>query len=141
MMKTLTAIFALALAMAVPAIAQNSNQPTQVSPNAGQQPDQNQTQPLTAPDATQPGQRQSDQSTNSAVSGSNAPAQASGQTLSGTISSDGKTFKSSGNNTAYTISNPNSVKAYANQPITVEYEMDANNSIHISKVMLSKPQQ
>ena len=140
-MKTLTAILALAAAMAVSALAQNPSQPTQVSPNAGQQPDQNQTQPLSAPDATQPGQRQSDQSTNSAVSGSNAPAQASGQTLSGTISADGKTFKSSGNNTAYNISNPNSVKAYANQPITVEYEADTNNSIHITKVMLSKPQQ
>ena len=62
-----------------------------------------------------------------------------GQTLSGTISADGKTFNSNG--TTYTISNPNSVKAYANQPITVGYEMDNNNSIRITKVMLTKPQQ
>ena len=62
-----------------------------------------------------------------------------GQTLTGTISADGKTFNSNG--TTYSISNPNSVKAYANQPITVGYEMDSNNSIRITKVMLSKPQQ
>jgi hypothetical protein len=59
--------------------------------------------------------------------------------LTGTISADGKTFNSNG--TTYSISNPNSVKAYANQPITVGYEMDSNNSIRITKVMLSKPQQ
>jgi hypothetical protein len=139
MTKTLTAILALALGLAVPALAQNTNQPTQVNPNAGQQPDQNQTQPMTAPDVTQPGQTPSEQSPNSAVSGSNAPAQLSGQTLSGTISADGKTFNSNG--TSHTISNPNSVKPFAGQPVTVEYEADTNNSMHITKVMMSKPQQ
>ena len=44
---------------------------------------------------------------------------------------DGKTFNSNG--TTYTISNPNSVKAYANQPITVGYEMASNNSIRITR--------
>ena len=70
------------------------------------------------------------------MSGANSQA---GQTMSGTISADGKSF--AGNNTTYTISNPNSVKAYANQPISVEYEMDTNNSIRITKVFLTKPQQ
>jgi hypothetical protein len=137
--KTFVAILALALAFAVPALAQNSNQPTQVSPNAGQQPDQNNSpQPLTAPDVTQPGQTRADQPAGSAVSGSNAPAQTAGQTLSGTISSDGKTFDSNGQ--TYKVSNPNSVKPFAGQPVTVEYDMDANNAIHVSKVMMSNPQ-
>ena len=59
--------------------------------------------------------------------------------MSGTISADGKTFTS--NNTTYNVSNPNSVKAYANQPISVEYEMDTNNSIRVTKVILAHPQQ
>ena len=74
-----------------------------------------------------------------AVSGTNPQTSDGSQTLSGTISADGKTFNSNG--TTYTISNPNSVKAYANQPITVGYEMGNNNSIRITKVMLTKPQQ
>ena len=132
MTKTFVAVLALALAFALPALAQNPNQPTQVSPNAGQQPDQNSPQPMTAPDVTQPGQTQTQQGPGAAVSGSNAPSQTAGQTLSGTISSDGKT---------YSISNPNSVKPFAGQPVTVEYDMDNNNSIHVSKVILSHPQQ
>ncbi len=140
MTKTFLAILALALVFALPALAQNPNQATQVSPNAGQQPDQNNTpQPLTAPDVTQPGQTQTQQGPASAVSGSNAPSQTGGQTLSGTISSDGKTFDSNGK--TYTISNPNSVKPFAGQPVTVEYDMDTNNSIHVSKVILTHPQQ
>jgi hypothetical protein len=137
MTKTFVAIFALALT--IPALAQNPNQPTQVSPNAGQQPDQNRPQPMTAPDVTQPGQTTSDQTPGAAVSGSNAPSQTAGQTLSGTISADGKTFDSNG--TTYKVSNPNSVKPFAGQPVTVEYDMDSNNSIHVSKVILSHPQQ
>jgi hypothetical protein len=139
MTKTFVAVLALALAFALPALAQNPNQPTQVSPNAGQQPDQNSPQPMTAPDVTQPGQTQTQQGPGAAVSGSNAPSQTAGQTLSGTISSDGKTFDSNGK--TYSISNPNSVKPFAGQPVTVEYDMDNNNSIHVSKVILSHPQQ
>jgi uncharacterized membrane protein YdfJ with MMPL/SSD domain len=126
----------LALALAMPAFAQSTTtQPsTQANPSMSQPPDQNSQQ--ASPDASQPAQTQSDQAAGSAVSGANAQ---TGQTLSGTISADGKTLSS--NNTTYNISNPNSVKAYANQPITVGYEMDTNNSIRITKVMLSKPQQ
>jgi hypothetical protein len=59
--------------------------------------------------------------------------------MTGTISADGKTFTSNG--TSYTVSNPNSVKPYANQPVTVGYETDANNAIRITKLMMNKPQQ
>ena len=101
-------------------------------PQATQPPDQNShpAQPQATP------QMQSDQSAGTAVNGTSPEA---AQTMSGTISSDGKTFTS--NNTTYNVSNPNSVKAYANQPISVEYEMDTNNSIRVTKVILAHPQQ
>jgi hypothetical protein len=120
----------------MPAVAQDTAQPsTPANPSMGQPPDQNSTQPMPQPDNGQAVQSQSNQTTGS--SASSDPQQ--GQTLTGTISADGKTFNSNG--TTYSISNPNSVKAYANQPIMVGYEMDSNNSIRITKVMLSKPQQ
>jgi hypothetical protein len=140
MSKTMLAVLALAVAMAMPAFAQStSSQPTdQSSPSMSQPQDQNSQQatPQASPDASQPAQPQSDQGAASAMSGGDSQAS---QTMSGTISADGKTFN--GNNTTYTISNPNSVKAYANQPISVGYEMDTNNSIRITKVFLTKPQQ
>src|ERR1700760_1541181 len=136
MNKMTLAILALAMAVAVPAIAQStSSQPTnQANPTMTQPPGQN--SPQASPDSSQPAQSQSGQAAGSAVNGMNSQ---SGQTLSGTISSDGKTFAS--NDKTYNISNPNSVKAYANQPITVEYEVDTNNSIRVTKVFLTKPQQ
>ena len=136
MTKMMLAVLALALAIAMPAVAQDTAQPsTPTNPSMGQPPDQNSTQPTPQPDNGQAVQSQSNQTAES--SASTDPQQ--GQTLTGTISADGKTFNSNG--TTYSISNPNSVKAYANQPITVGYEMDSNNSIRITKVMLSKPQQ
>lgn len=147
MTKMMLAVLALALVIALPAVAQdatqqnqspdqNTSQPsTQANPSMAQPPDQNSTQP-----AQQSGNSQGAQSSQSA--GSNAtsmgPDSQVGQTMTGTISADGKTFNSNG--TSYTISNPNSVKPYANQPITVGYDMDTNNSIRITKVMLTKPQ-
>lgn len=140
MSKMMLAVLTLAAAIAMPAFAQStSSQPSdQATPSMSQPPDQNSQQatPPASPDASQPAQTQSDQAAGSAMSGANSKA---GQTMSGTISADGKSF--TGNNTTYTISNPNSVKAYANQPISVEYEMDTNNSIRITKVFLTKPQQ
>ena len=147
MTKMMLAVLALALVFALPATAQdtttqqnqspdqNTTQPsTQANPSMAQPPDQNSTQP-----AQQSGNSQAAQSQSS---GSNAtsmgPDSQVGQTMTGTISADGKTFNSNG--TSYTISNPNSVKPYANQPITVGYDMDTNNSIRITKVMLTKPQ-
>jgi hypothetical protein len=136
MTKMMLAVLALALAIAMPAVSQDTAQPsTPANPSMGQPPDQNSTQPTPQPDTGQAVQSQSNQTAGS--SASTDPQQ--GQTLTGTISADGKTFNSNG--TTYSISNPNSVKAYANQPITVGYEMDSNNSIRITKVMLSKPQQ
>ena len=136
MTKMMLAVLALAFAIAMPAFAQStSSQPTdQANPSMTQPPDQN-SQPA-PPDASQPAQSQADQAAGSSMSGANAQ---TGQTMSGTISTDGKQFSS--NNTTYNVSNPNSVKAYANQPISVEYEMDTNNSIRITKVFLTKPQQ
>ena len=123
MTKTLLATLALACAIAMPALAQNSTAQPPSSPTTGQQPDQNNPQPTQSPER-----------------GANAGSMDSqtSQTMTGTISADGKTFASNG--TSYTVSNPNSVKPYANQPVTVGYEMDANNSIRITKLMLNKPQ-
>ena len=143
------AVAALALAIGMPMIAQQTSQPsTQANPGMSQpdqnstqpnpgmsQPDQNSTQP---PDNSQGMPSQSNQSAGTTASNTGTDAQA-GQTLTGTISADGKTFNSNG--TSYTISNPNSVKPYAGQPVTVGYDMDTNNAIRITKVMLTKPQQ
>ena len=139
-MIMLLAVVALALASALPALAQDTTQPsTQAYPSTGQQPpDQNGSQPMQQPEMNQ-APTQPNQGTGSAVSGTNAQTSQDSQTLSGTISADGKTLNSNG--TTYTISNPNSVQAYANRPITVGYEMGSNNSIRITKVMLTKPQQ
>jgi hypothetical protein len=134
--NTIFAALAIALVIAMPAVAQTTTQPPPTAnPSMGQSPDQNSTQPMPQSDSGQAVQSQSNQSAGSGVS--TDPQQ--GQMLTGTISADGKTFNSNG--TTYTITNPNSVKAYANQPITVGYEMDSNNSIRITKVMLTKPQQ
>lgn len=141
MTKMMLAVVAFALAIGMPALAQQTTQPsTQANPGMSQ-PDQNSTQPMQQPDANQGAQAQSSQA---AGSGSSSPTSAgtepqSGQTLTGTISPDGKTFNSNG--TSYSISNPNSVKPYAGQPVTVGYDMDTNNAIRITRVLLTKPQQ
>jgi hypothetical protein len=135
---TMLAVVALALAIALPAFAQDTTQPsTPANPSTGQQTDQSGSQPMQQPEMSAPAPTQTERG--AAVSGTNPQTSDGSQTLSGTISADGKTFNSSG--TTYTISNPNSVKAYANQPITVGYEMGSNNAIRITKVMLTKPQQ
>jgi uncharacterized membrane protein YfhO len=124
MKKTTFAIVALAFAIAIPALAQNTTTSpagTQASPAIGQQPSQNGAQTAQSPD--------------SAVNAGSMDS----QTMAGTISADGKSFTSNGK--TYTVSNPNSVKPYANQPVTVGYEMDTNNSIRITKLMMNKPQQ
>ncbi len=134
--KMLLPVLALAVVIAMPAFAQDTTQPsTPANPSMGQPPDQNSTQPMPQPAN---GQAMSPQSNQDAGSSASTDSQG-GQTLTGTISANGKTLSSNG--TTYTISNPNSVQAYANQPITVGYEMGSNNSIRITKVMLTKPQQ
>lgn len=151
-MTKISILALLAITLVVPTIAlaqSTASQPSdQASPTMTPPPDQNsqtaqpqatqppdQNSPAVQPQATQP-QMPSDQTTATGVNGTNTQA---GQTMSGTISADGKTFTS--NNTTYNVSNPNSVKAYANQPISVEYEMDTNNSIRVTKVILAHPQQ
>lgn len=151
-MTKISILALLAITLVVPTIAlaqSTASQPSdQASPTMTPSPDQNsqtaqpqatqppdQNSPAAQPQATQP-QMPSDQTTATGVNGTNTQA---GQTMSGTISADGKTFTS--NNTTYNVSNPNSVKAYANQPISVEYEMDTNNSIRVTKVILAHPQQ
>ncbi len=129
--KMMLPVLAVALVISLPAIAQDTTAPsTPSNPSMGQPPDQNSTAPMSQTDNGQAAQSQSNQSARTSSQ--------TDQTMTGTISSDGKTFN--GNGATYTISNPNSVKAYANQPITVGYEMDSNNSIRITKVMLTKPQ-
>lgn len=136
MTKMTLAVLAFALVLAMPALAQDTTQPSApANPSMGQSPDQNSTPAMPQTDNGQAVQSQSNQAATTAGSTGSQD----GQTLTGTISADGKSFNSNG--TTYTISNPNSVKAYANQPITVGYEMDSNNSIRITKVMLNKPQQ
>lgn len=137
-MKKISILAVLAIALAVPTLtlAQSSTtQPpaTPANPSMTQPPDQN--SQSAQPEASEPTQSQSEQAAGSGANGMNSQ----NQTLSGTISADGKTLTCS--DKTYTISNPNSVKAYANQPITVEYEMDANNSIRVTKIMLTRPQQ
>ena len=147
-MKKISMLSLLAIALALPSLmfAQSSTtqQPGQPDPSTAQQsppanpgmaqpPDQN--GQATQPEASEPGQMQSNQ----AGTGADGMNSQSAQTLTGTISVDGKTLTSNG--TTYNISNPNSVKAYANQPVSVEYEMDTNNSIRVTKLILQRPQQ
>ncbi len=124
----------LALALAVPTLllaqSTTTQPPTQANPGMAQPPDQN-----AQPEASEPAPTQPDQAAGNSGNGVNSQA----QTLSGTISADGKTLTCS--NTTYNISNPASVKAYANQPVSVEYEMDTNNSIRITRIILQRPQQ
>lgn len=134
-MKKISILAVLAIALAVPAVTfaqTTTTPPTAANPNMTQPSDAN-TQPA-QPSTGQPAQSQSDRAGSSAndVNSQN-------QTLTGTISADGKTLTCS--DKTYTISNPNSVKAYANQPISVEYEMDTNDSIRITKIMLARQQQ
>ncbi len=139
---TMHIIAFLAIALAIPtlAVAQSTTQPsTPATPNAAQQPSAqqpnqqpNMQQPNPANQAPPPG---TNQSTGSAASSMGTQAQ---NTLSGAISADGKTFTSS--NGAYQISNPNSVKVYANQPVSVRYHLTGQNSIHIDNVIPSQLQ-
>lgn len=131
---SILAVLAIALTVPTVTLAQSgSTQPSQANPGMTQPPDQ--AAPPAQPEASAPAQTQSDQAAGAAANGMNSQNPA----LTGTISADGKTLTCS--DRTYTISNPNSVRAYANQPITVEYEMDTNNSIRVTKIMLKQPQQ
>jgi hypothetical protein len=137
-MTKISILALLVVALAVPSLMLTQNtttqQPNPANPSMTPPPDQN--SQSAQPDTSQPAQTQSDQAAGTGVNGMNSK---SAQMMSGTLSADGKTFTS--NNTTYTISNPASVKAYANQPISIEYEMDTNNSIRVTKVILTQPKQ
>ena len=136
-MTRISILAVLAIALAVPSVtlAQSSSTapPSQANPGMTQPPDQ--AAPPAQPEASEPAQSQSDQAAGSSANGMNSQ----NQTLTGTISADGKTLTC--NNATYTISNASSVKPYAGQPVKVEYEMDTNNSIRVTKLMLMQPQQ
>ncbi len=56
------------------------------------------------------------------------------QMLTGMVSADGKTITST-DNTVYQVSNPNALKNYVGQNVTVKYQFNTeNNSIKVSKV-------
>jgi hypothetical protein len=135
-MTKISILTLLLIALAVPSVmlAQSTTtQSPQANPSMAQPPDQN--GQTAQPEATEPAQTQSDQAAGTSANGMSPQA----QTLSGTISPDGKTLTCS--NATYNISNPASVKAYAGQPVSVEYEMDTNNSIKVTKIILQRPQQ
>ena len=136
-MTKISILAVLAIALAVPTLmlaqSTTTQPPAQANPGVTQPPDQ--AAPPAQPEASEPAQPQSGQAAGSSVNGMNSQ----DQTLTGTISADGKTLTCS--DRTYTISNPNSVKAFANQPVTVGYEMDTNNSIRVTKLMLKHPQQ
>jgi hypothetical protein len=56
------------------------------------------------------------------------------QTMTGMVSGDGKTITST-DNTIYQVSNPNALKNYLNQNVTIKYQFNSNkNSIKVNKV-------
>jgi len=60
--------------------------------------------------------------------------------MTGTISADGKSFTTS-DNKIYKVSNAASVKDYANQQVSVEYQFNTDsNTIHVNKVIMGQPQ-
>lgn len=132
MTRTMTLLLALAFAVPALALAQSTSSPSPTQPNRQMTPPV-QSNPPVATDSAKPGPGQSNQAT-----GNDTNAQ-SGQSLKGTISADGKTLTCA--DKTYTISNPNSVRAFAGQPVTVSYQMDTNNSIHIDSVSLGRQSQ
>jgi uncharacterized protein YfaP (DUF2135 family) len=56
------------------------------------------------------------------------------QTMTGMVSGDGKTITST-DNTVYQVSNPNALKNYLNQNVTIRYQFNTGkNSIKVNKV-------
>jgi hypothetical protein len=113
MTKMMTAL--LALALSVPAVAFAQSTQTQQDQDQSKQ----------------------NQAAENQVNGMNTMPH---HTISGTISPDGKTFTTS-DNKVYKVSNPNSVKDYANQQVSVEYQFNTeSNTIHVNKVMMGQQQ-
>ncbi len=110
MTKFLTALLALALSLPAIAFAQNKSQPDTQS-QAEQQ------------SANQAAEDQVDGVDTSPV-----------HTMVGMVSEGGKTFTS--DNTVWQVSNPNALKSYDNQNVTVKFQFNTtNNTIKVNKVM------
>lgn len=110
MTKFLTALLALALFVPAFAFAQNSSQPDT----------QNKAQ-----------QQEAAESAQSQVTGTDTSPH---HTMTGMVGDNGKTLNS--NNTVWTVSNPNALKNYNGQNVTVKFQFNTNNNtIRVDKVM------
>lgn len=111
MNKILTGLLALALFTPALALAQNDQQQNSDAQRA-----------------------QQNQAAENQVNGSNTSPH---QMMTGMVSDNGNSFTS--NNTKYQVSNPDALKNYNNQTVTVKYQFNTeSNSIKINKV---NPQQ
>jgi outer membrane lipoprotein-sorting protein len=110
MNKFLTALLAVALSLPVIAWAQNNNQ----------QPANN----------SQAQQQEANELSGTAMTGVDTSPH---HTMTGMVGDNGKTFTS--NNTVWQVSNPKTLKNYANQQVTVRYQFNTtNNTLRIDKV-------
>ena len=109
-MKLLTGLLALALFVPAIALAQDKSQPDSQS------------------DAQQ---QRANQAAADKVNGVDT---SPNHSMTGMVSDGGKTFTS--DNTVWHVSNPNSLKSYDNQTVTVKFQFNTDsNSIKVNKVM------
>jgi hypothetical protein len=112
MTKMTTALLAIALSVPAAAFAQSSMSQQDAS-------------------TTQAQQEKANQAAANDVNGMNTSAH---QMMTGMVSADGKTITSS-DNTVYQVSNPNSLKNYVGQNVSVKYQFNTDkNNIKITKV-------
>ncbi len=82
-------------------------------------------------DASQVQQKQANQAAENSVNGMNTAPHSS---MTGMVSNAGKTFTS--DNVAYQVANPDKLKSYDGQTVTVKSQYNSgNNKIKINKVM------
>ncbi|HZP24806.1 MAG TPA: hypothetical protein VFB04_15260 [Terriglobales bacterium] len=112
MTKLITALLALALSSAAVAFAQDNTQ--QQNPNNNSKMEQ----------------QSANQSAENQVNGMNTSPH---HTMTGMVGDDGRTFSS--NNTTWKVSNPNALKNYNGQNVTVRYQFNSDrNTIKVNKV-------
>ena len=112
MNKVTTALLASALSVPALAMAQSSSSSQQQDNNAQVQ------------------QEQSNQAAMNSVSGMNTSAH---KTMTGMVTDNGKRFTS--DNVSYQVSNPDSLKSYDNQNVTVNVQFNTTkNTIKVDKV-------
>ncbi len=112
MTKITTALLAIALSVPVAGFAQSSmSQQNQSAAHAQQQ--------------------EANQAASNDMNGMNTSPH---QMMTGMVNADGKTITGT-DNTVYQVSNPNSLKNYVGQNVSVKYQFNTeNNSIKITKV-------